>query len=46
MGSSKISVDFKKLNVATKKDPFPLASTYEVLNKVARCEAYYFWMEI
>jgi hypothetical protein len=45
MGNS-ICVDFKKLNETTKKDPFPLPFTYEVLNKVARCDANYFWMDI
>jgi hypothetical protein len=37
-----IFVDFKKLNSTMKKDPFPLPFTYEVLNIVARCEAYSF----
>jgi hypothetical protein len=35
-------IDFKKLNVATKKDPYPLLFTYEVLNIVAWYEAYSF----
>jgi len=41
-GKLKIYIDFKKLNVATKKDPYPLPFTYEVLNIVARYEAYSF----
>ncbi len=39
-GKLKICVDFKKLNVATKKDPFPLPFTNEVVNIMARCETY------
>ncbi len=35
-------VDFRKLNVATKKDPFPLPFIDEVLNTVVGCEAYSF----
>jgi hypothetical protein len=35
-----IYVDFKKLNKATKKDLYPLPFFYEVLNIVARYEAY------
>ncbi len=38
----KISMDFKKLNSTMKKDPFPLPFTDEVLNIVARYEAYSF----
>jgi hypothetical protein len=41
-GKLKIYIDFRKLNVATKKDPYPLPFTYEVLNIVARYEAYSF----
>jgi hypothetical protein len=41
-GKLKIYVDFKKLNAATKKDPYPLPFTYEVLNAIARYEAYSF----
>jgi hypothetical protein len=41
-GKGKICVDFKKLNVATKKDPYPLPFTDEVLNIVVRYEAYSF----
>ncbi len=39
-GKLKIYVDFKKLNVIMKKDPFPLPFTDEVLNTLAGCEAY------
>jgi hypothetical protein len=39
-GKFRIYVDFRKLNVVMKKDPFPLPFTNEVLNTVARCEAY------
>jgi hypothetical protein len=35
-------IDFKKLNAATKKDPYPLPFIDEVLNIVARYEAYSF----
>jgi hypothetical protein len=38
----KIHVDFKNMNATMKKDPFPLPFTDEVLNIVARCEAYSF----
>jgi hypothetical protein len=38
----KIYIDFKKLNEATKRDPYPLPFTDEVLNIVARYEAYSF----
>ncbi len=41
-GKFKICADFKKLNVAIKKDPFPLPFTNEVLNIVVGCEAYSF----
>jgi len=34
-GKLKIYMDFKKLNVATKKDPYPLPFTNEVLNTIA-----------
>jgi hypothetical protein len=39
----KTCIDFRKLNATTKKDPYPLPFTYEVLNTVARYEAYYFF---
>ncbi len=35
-------MDFKKLNKATKKNPYPLPFFDEVLNIVARYEAYSF----
>jgi hypothetical protein len=38
----KIYVDFKKLNVETKKDPYPLPFMNEVINIVARHEVYIF----
>jgi hypothetical protein len=38
----KIYIDFRKLNVATKKDPYPLPFTYEVLNIITGYEAYSF----
>jgi hypothetical protein len=41
-GKFKIYVDFRKLNATTKKDYFQLPFTYEVLNTMARCEAYSF----
>ncbi len=41
-GKLKIYIDFRKLNDATKKDPYPLPFIDEVLNVVARYEAYYF----
>jgi hypothetical protein len=41
-GKLRIYVDFRKLNATMKKDPFPLPFIDEVLNIVARCEAYSF----
>jgi hypothetical protein len=41
-GKLGIYIDFKKLNAATKKDPYPLAFTNEVLNTITRYEAYSF----
>jgi hypothetical protein len=35
-------INFKKLNVGTKKDPYPLPFTNEVLNKIAGYETYSF----
>jgi hypothetical protein len=35
-------INFIKLNATTKKDPYPLTFTYEVLNTIARYEAYSF----
>jgi len=39
-GKLKIYINFRKLNEATKKDPYPLPFTDEVLNIVAGYEAY------
>ncbi len=39
-GKLRICIDFKKLNATTKKDPYPLPFTNEVLNIVAEYEAY------
>ncbi len=39
-GKPKIYLDFKKLIVATKKDPYPLPFTNEVLNIIVGYEAY------
>jgi hypothetical protein len=41
-GKLKICIDFKKLNVATKKDPYPLPFIDEVLNTIVGYEAYSF----
>jgi hypothetical protein len=41
-GKLKICIDFRKLNVATKKDPYPLPLTDEMLNIVVRYEAHIF----
>jgi hypothetical protein len=41
-GKLKIYIDFKKINVATKKDPYPLPFTNEVLNTIVGFEAYSF----
>jgi hypothetical protein len=41
-GKLKICVDFKKLNKATKKNPYPLPFFDEVLNIIARYEDYSF----
>jgi hypothetical protein len=37
-GKLQICIDFKKPNVATKKDPYPLPFTDEVLNTIAGYE--------
>jgi hypothetical protein len=37
-----VFIIFIKLNVATKKDPYPLPFTNEVLNTIVGYEAYYF----
>jgi len=41
-GKLRIYIDFRKLNVTTKKDPYPLPFTEEMLNKIAGYEAYSF----
>jgi hypothetical protein len=41
-GKLKICIDFRKLNVATKKDPYPIPFANEMLNTIARYEAYSF----
>ncbi len=41
-GKLKICVDFRKLNKATKKDPYPLPFFDEVLNIIVGYEAYSF----
>ncbi len=41
-GELRICIDLRKLNVATKKDPYPLPFTYEVMNTVIGYEAYSF----
>jgi hypothetical protein len=38
----RICVDFRKLNAATKKDPYPLPFIDEVINIVAKHEVYTF----
>ncbi len=45
-GKLRIYIDFIKLNAATKKDPYPLPFTHEVLNTVVGYEAYSFLMDI
>jgi hypothetical protein len=41
-GKLKICIIFIKLNATTKKDPYPLTFTNEVLNTITWYEAYYF----
>jgi hypothetical protein len=41
-GKLKICVDFRKLNAATKKDPYPLPFINEVINIVVEHEVYTF----
>jgi hypothetical protein len=41
-GKLKICVNFKKLNMATKKDPYLLPFTYEVINTIVGHEVYTF----
>jgi hypothetical protein len=42
-GKLRICVDFRKLNKATKKNPYPLPFFDEVLNTIAKYEAYLFF---
>jgi hypothetical protein len=39
---TEICINFKKLSATIKKGPYPLPFTYEMLNIVARYEAYSF----
>ncbi len=41
-GKLRICIGFRKLNATTKKDPYPLPFTYEVLNTIVGCQAYSF----
>jgi hypothetical protein len=41
-GKLRICIDFRKLNIATKKDPYSLPFTNEVLNTIAGYETYSF----
>ncbi len=41
-GKLKIYVDFRKLNVIIKKDPYPVPFIYEVMNKVVVHDVYSF----
>ncbi len=41
-GKLKTCIDFRKLNVIAKKDPYPLPFIDEMLNTIARYEAYSF----
>jgi hypothetical protein len=41
-GKLKICVNFSKLSVATKKDPYPLPFTDEVINTIVGHEVYTF----
>jgi hypothetical protein len=41
-GKLRICINFKKLNTTTKKDPYPLPFIDEMLNIIARYEAYSF----
>jgi hypothetical protein len=41
-GKLRICVDFIKLNVATKKDLYPLPFTNEVINTITKHEVYTF----
>jgi len=42
-GKLKICMDFRKLNAATKKDPYPLSFIDEMLNTITGYEAYSFF---
>jgi hypothetical protein len=44
-GKQKICIDFRKSNAPTKKDPYPLPFTDEVLNTIVGYEAYSFLNE-
>jgi hypothetical protein len=41
-GKLKICADFRKLNAATKKDPYPLPFKNEFLNTIVRHDVYSF----
>jgi hypothetical protein len=41
-GKLKIYIDFRKLNITTKKDPYPLHFIDEILNTIVGYEAYSF----
>jgi hypothetical protein len=41
-GKLKMCIDFRKLNATTKKDPYPLPFTYEVLSIVIGYDTYSF----
>jgi hypothetical protein len=41
-GKLKIYINFQKVNVATKKDPYPLPFTNEMLNTIAKYESFFF----
>jgi hypothetical protein len=42
-GKLQICMDFQKLNIATKKDPYPFPFTKEVLDMVVGHEVYLFF---
>jgi hypothetical protein len=42
----RIYINFKKLNAATKKDPYPLLLIDEILNIITWYEAFFFYMGI
>ncbi len=41
-GKLRICINFKKLNATTKKDPYPLPFTDEVLNIIIGYEGFFF----